>query len=227
MGANEHKDETTDIPARHVTTRRGFVSGLGFGVVSLYSVWAAYGAAPTSLSLLSPAGEGAAMGQEGAAMGHGGSAMGPEEFRRLAYEFIEANSLPDGSVRPQPSGVKPDHTGQAEGAAHGGGMAAMGADAPRQENQPIDVYVMASRYGYEPGVLRLQTGVPYRFRIMAVDADHGMSIRMRLASHMIRCPARTLLEREMTFQKPGELLVYCSVYCGEGHDLMQGLITVA
>ncbi|MCR4331996.1 MAG: hypothetical protein NUV34_04750, partial [Sulfuricaulis sp.] len=80
---------------------------------------------------------------------------------------------------------------------------------------------------YAPGVLRLETGVPYRFRIMAVDADHGMSIYVRFAGHMIRCPARTLFERELIFSEAGENLVYCSVYCGEGHDLMQGLIVVA
>ena len=42
---------------RHFTTRRGFVSILGFGVVSLYGLWAGYGAAPLSFSGLD-AGEG-------------------------------------------------------------------------------------------------------------------------------------------------------------------------
>ncbi|MFQ6018788.1 MAG: hypothetical protein ACE5KF_11420 [Kiloniellaceae bacterium] len=50
--------------ARHPTTRRGFIGGLSFSVVSLYGLWAAYGAAPTSLAFLS-AQEG---GMEG--MGH-------------------------------------------------------------------------------------------------------------------------------------------------------------
>lgn len=51
--------------ARHPTTRRGFISGVGFGVVSLYGLWAAYGAAPTRLAFLSGAQGG---GIEG--MGH-------------------------------------------------------------------------------------------------------------------------------------------------------------
>ncbi|MFQ5959175.1 MAG: hypothetical protein ACE5LF_07395, partial [Alphaproteobacteria bacterium] len=109
----------------------------------------------------------------------------------------------------------------AGGDAHG----EMSADAHGEE--PIDVYVIATRYGYEPEVVRLDTGVPYRFRFMAVDADHGASINLRFAGHMIRCRAKTLTEKTLTFTAPDEYLVYCTVYCGEGHDLMMGKIVVA
>ena len=208
--------------ARHPTTRRGFISGVGFGVVSLYGLWAAYGAAPTSLAFLS-AQEG---GMEG--MGHGGhegGGMSPEEFERLANKFMEANRLPDGSVKPDGRAVAgisgeihEDHaaapkTSMVEGHGH--------------EEGPIDVYVMASRYGYEPEVLRLTPNVPYKFRFMAVDADHGASINMRIGSLMIRCRARTLTETTLLFSAPGEYLTYCTVYCGEGHDTMMGKIVVA
>lgn len=38
----------------HFTTRRGFIAATGFGVVSLYGLWAAYGAAPLRLDAQEP-----------------------------------------------------------------------------------------------------------------------------------------------------------------------------
>ena len=249
---------------RHLTTRRGFVSCVGFGVVSLYGLWAAYGAAPLSLLTL---------GGEGGGGGHGGGGMSPQEFRELAEAFIEANELPDGSVKPRrvqmaamnmdmPAAVG-DGTAHVEGdavrveggiarvmgeaahiegeAAHVEGEAehfdgeaehAEGAaehsdgEAEHDSEETIDVYIMASRFYYEPSVLRLDVNTPYRLRLMAMDTGHGASIYMRAGSHIIRGPARTLLEKEITFTAPGECLVYCTVYCGEGHDMMRSKIIV-
>ncbi|MFQ5939596.1 MAG: hypothetical protein ACE5KL_05935 [Alphaproteobacteria bacterium] len=265
MSPHLDSDGTAERPGGHPTTRRGFISGVSFGVVSLYGLWAAYGAAPTSLAFLSGAQDGGMAG-----MGHGGHAgggMSPEEFERLAREFFEANTLPDGSVKPDGRAVArtsaeghEDHaaapkTSMAEGHGHEEGPKAPVAEghgheeAPKtavaeghgheevpktavaeghgHEEGPIDVYVMASRYGYQPEVLRLAPNVPYKFRFMATDADHGHSINMRLGSLMIRCRARTLTETTLLFTAPGEYLSYCTVYCGEGHDMMMGKILVA
>ena len=86
---------------------------------------------------------------------------------------------------------------------------------------------MATRYGYEPELLRLEHDVLYRFRMMAVDADHGISMNFRMGSRMIRCRARMLTEMTARFTRPGKYMVYCTVYCGEGHDQMKGTIIVA
>jgi hypothetical protein len=232
MSHRAHPERSDDISQGHPTTRRGFITGLGFGVVSLYGVWAAYGAAPTSLSFLSflsnDGGEGGQMAGMGGHMAGGG--MDPEEFRRLTEEFIEANELPDGSVKPRSQAMaslpkNPDHAGEGEPVRHAASRPA--AEQHGADDRPIEVYMMASRYGYAPDVLRIERNVPYRFRIMAVDADHGMSIKLRLAGYIIRCPARTLVEKTMMFTRTDEYLVYCTVYCGEGHDLMMGKIIVA
>ena len=221
--------ESSDADKRHLTTRRGFVTVVGFGVLSLYGLWAAYGAAPISLVSM-PSGEGGGDGMEGmAGMGHGGGGMSPEEFRRLAEEFIEANELPDGSVKPvrragaAMSAAEHENEAEHEEAAHGH------EEEHEKEREAADVYLMASRYSYEPSVLRLELNVPYRFRMMAMDTNHGYSITMNvgIAGHMMRVPARTLAEMVMTFTKPGDYLIYCTVYCGEGHDMMQGKIIVA
>ncbi len=119
------------------------------------------------------------------------------------------------------------HHGE-EADAHGEPRStAMGhEDTEQHDDEPLDVYMIATRYGYEPGVLRLDSGVPYRFRFMAVDADHGASISFRFGGHMIRCRARALMEKTLVFTASGEYLLYCTVYCGEGHDSMMGKIVV-
>ena len=217
--------EKPDFDGKHVTTRRGFVTVLGFGVVSLYGLWAAYGAAPTSLAFMSGAEGGGMKG-----MGHGGEGgMSPEEFNRLADAFFEANTLPDGSVRPVRREVA---SVSAEAREHGAAMPGMSMSEEDEHgdehgDEPVIVYVRASRYGYEPDVLRLEPNVPYKFRIMAVDADHGASINFRMGSRMIRCRARVLTEAILMFTAPGEYLSYCTVYCGEGHDQMMAKIVVA
>ncbi len=254
MSQNIDTDMRDGRPKGHPTTRRGFVIALSFSVVSLYGLWAAYGAAPTSLKFLSKGGGGGHGGMPG--MGGGGGAKGPtpEEFRHLTEKFIEANKLPDGSVRPTRNGMAkmakaagPDDEDKHQAPAKHGtpgmavdeheaerrevaakrGMPGMAADGHENENQPIEVYMVASRYGYEPSVLRLEANVPYRFRIMAVDAIHGASINFGGGGRIIRCPAGVLVEAGMTFTRPGNLFVYCTSYCGEGHDLMKGTIIVA
>ena len=235
--------EKPDFDGKHVTTRRGFVTVLGFGVVSLYGLWAAYGAAPTSLAFMSGAEGGGMKG-----MGHGGEGgMSPEEFNRLADAFFEANTLPDGSVGPvrrKVAGVSAEArehgaampgmsmSEEAEAREHGAAMPGMSMSEEDEHGDehgdgPVIVYMRASRYGYEPDVLRLELNVPYKFRIMAVDADHGASINMRMGSRIIRCRARALTEVTLLFTAPGEYLCYCTVYCGEGHDQMMAKIVVA
>lgn len=258
MSQNFQFTDKNDHPENHLTTRRGFITTLSFGVVSVYGLWAAYGAAPTSLSFLT---EGMGEGGGGHGMGHGGGGgPTPEEFRRMTEAFIEANKLPDGTVKPtrQPMAALAEPAGHADENKHedsdahgmprmadgkhgaGGhededkhqtpvehGKPGMSKDKHGEADGPIEVFMIASRYGYEPEVLRLEANVPYRFRMMAVDAVHGASINFGGGGRMIRCPSRTEVMSVMTFTRPGKLLVYCSVYCGEGHDMMKGAIIVA
>jgi heme/copper-type cytochrome/quinol oxidase subunit 2 len=184
----------------HFSTRRGFVAAAGFGLVSLYLVWAGYGAAPLGLGGHA---EEEHAGGDGHGGGHGATPSGPsrEEFRALAEAFAEEHKLPDGSVQPRP------HHG-----AH---------------DAPVDVYLMAMQWGYLPAVLRLEPGVRYRFRMMAVDVTHGASLQLGAGARMIRLRPGVLVEQDLSFSQPGEYLLYCTVYCGLPHDRMQGRIVVA
>ncbi|MBM3564990.1 MAG: hypothetical protein FJX42_02625 [Alphaproteobacteria bacterium] len=210
-------DSSAGIQARHFTARRGFIAACGFGIVGLYGLWAGYGAAP--LPFLGGHGDGADDGAHGG--GHGTAAtLAPDEFRRLAGEFADRHRQPDGSVRPDEikPGAETDH------AAHHGGGAARAA-AP-DVDAPLDVYLTAFQWGFEPGVLRLAAGRAYRFRMMAVDVGHGVALQFGNASRITRLRANTLVEQAMTFARPGEILVYCTVYCGPGHARMQSRLIV-
>lgn len=234
-----------DAAGKHLTTRRGFVAAMSFGVVSLYGLWAAYGAAPMNLDF--------GAGETGGGMAHGGGGMPADEFRRLAERFIEENSLPDGSVKPGvgPMAADPADAHDAPGglarganaaAATGGhGMAGMidgqaeaghgmAEAAGRHEMEtamrPV-VYMMCDAWSYQPGLLRLTRDVPYKFRMMALDTDHGASINMGRGSRIIRLRRNVLVEQDITFTAAGAYPVYCTVYCGQAHDYMRGMIVVA
>lgn len=211
------------MPAsRHLTTRRGFVAALGFGAVSLYGAWAAYGAAPLPFaSHRKPAADPQATGEHD---GHGtaptaqpedhaATGMAPEEFRAGHDRFVRNYAQADGSVDP--------HAGDAH-AHHGGGHGHSGT-----AGEPVDVFLMAQRFAYSPDTIRLRAGQPYRFRMMADDVTHGASIQLGGASRIIRLRPGAVSEQTITFTRPGEYLVYCTVYCGPAHDAMHGRIVVA
>ncbi len=205
--------EQGDAKHEHFTARRGFVAAAGFGMVSVYLVWAGYGAAPLGLGgghgRPAEGAEGAAPGPGAAGHGgHGAAPSGPssEEFRKLTEAFIEQNKLADGGVRP--GRAMQDHS------MHG---------APPG---PVDVYLMAYQWGYAPSVLRLEAGVPYRFRMMALDTAHGASLQLGRGGRIVRLRPGVPVEQELTFSRAGEYLLYCTVYCGLAHDRMQGRLIV-
>ncbi len=233
---------------KHFTTRRGFIAASGFGGLGLYGLWAAYGAAPGPLALLgldhpqgashATSGEeiAAKPAAEGAHAAHGAAtSQGPsvDEFSRMTAEFAERYRMPDGSVYPrrmenQASTTADPHAGHNMAATapadphagHGG------STLPRGTGQAIDVLMTAGRWYYLPNVLRLNAGQAYRFKMMSVDIAHGASIQLGKGGRMMRLQPGRITEAALTFEKPGRYLMYCTVYCGEAHSLMQATIEV-
>ncbi len=239
---------------RHFTTRRGFIAGLGFGAGALYGAWAAYGAAPLPFGnrkddiTTQPDAHGShgahdghgghgghgghdGHGAHGAAEapaetgGHGASAgMAPEEFRFEHDYFVQRYAQPDGSVNPHASEDAHSHAATGHHHSHAAEHHGLGHNASAE---PVDIYLMAQKFAYTPDVLRLKAGQPYRLRMMAEDITHGASIQLGAASRIIRLRPNVVTEQVITFTKPGVYLVYCTVYCGQAHDAMQGRIIVA
>lgn len=234
------------MTARALATRRSLVVGTSFGIVSLYGLWAGLGLAPWPWE--GGDGHGGEGGDErptGAGHGgHGAAGAGPtpEEFRARTEAFVRRWREADGSVRPGPAGPAAASAGAThEGhgppasqahAMHGGatdphaGHGAAPLPAPAAAMEPVEVYLMAFQWGFEPQTLRLGVGRPYRFRMMAVDVAHGAALQLGPASRVIRLRRGALVEQELTFTRPGSHLVYCTVFCGPGHELMAGRLLV-
>lgn len=218
--------------SRHLTTRRGFVATLGFGGVSLYGLWVGYGAAPDPLALFRKADavEDPMAADEGAMAGHGMGPSGPslDEFRAAVADFVGRFGQADGSVYPQRQGQGAMAAMQMDTTISGMVMATDPAVSTMDDHHaaPIDVYLLAEQWFYEPSHLRLEAGTPYRFKMMAADVSHGASVQFGQGARMIRLQPGSVTEVALTFDRPGSYLVYCTAYCGAGHDAMQARIEV-
>jgi cytochrome c oxidase subunit II len=250
MDSGSGSDERGHLTKRPITTRRGFIAGASLGALSLYGLWVAYGTAPFGIDISDTeqtgsahdGGHGAGHDPQSAPSGHAGhgAAAGPspEEFQREAEEFIARHRLPDGSVQPDsgpdaaPGGAMPGHAH--ESSPHeqmpGHGITetpAHSAAPPQIAGAPLDVYLLAQKWSFDPSVLRLKADNPYRLRMMAIDVSHGASIQLGRASQIIRLRPGIVVDRFVTFTRPGEYLIYCTVYCGPGHDRMSAKLIVA
>lgn len=197
---------------QHFTTRRGFVAATGFGALALYATWAANGAAPLPFAR---SGDNSGPADAGGHGGHGGGDDAPvaENFFRRHADFLARFSLPDGSVQPLPA-AEPHH-------GHGG------AQPADETAAPVDVYVLASRFAFEPDRLVLARGQRYRFNLMAGDIAHGASIAFGDTSRIVRLRPGVDTSIELAFPRAGQFLMYCTVFCGAGHDSMSGRLSVA
>lgn len=218
-----------------LTTRRSFIAAASLGAVTLYGLWAVLGAAPLRFW---DRGETSSEAMEMPATGAGheghGSVQGPtpDEFRRMTEEFLARHLQPDGSILVEAGQAAQSMAGMtmtpnSQGPTHS--MPGMAEESITHDGEvaPLDVFMLAQQWSFDPPELHLRTGIPYRFKMMAVDAAHGASLQLGRGSHIIRLPKGILVEEELVFTKPGEYLLYCTIYCGEGHQFMNGKIQVS
>jgi len=211
------------------------VAAASLGAVSLYGLWAGLGAAPLRFwERGEPSGDAMDMPATGAVHEGHGSVQGPtpEEFRQMTEEFMTRHLQPDGSILVEPERAAQSMAGMtmtpdSQGSTHSMPGMADESIAHGAEVAPLDVFMLAQQWSFDPPELHLRTGIPYRFRMMAVDAAHGASIQLGRGSHIIRLPKGILVEEELVFTEPGEYLLYCTIYCGEGHQFMNGKIQVS
>lgn len=168
----------------------------------------------------SPAGHDAPMAEDHA--GHGAARL-PGSVDPHAHDD-HATHAPVPSVTPASAG----HDGHDQHAAMPAPMPSVAsASAHETADAPIEVYLSAGRFAFEPDDLRLEKGRTYRFHMMATDVAHGASIAFGRASRIVRLRPDTVTTLDLTFRETGRHLVYCTVYCGLGHDAMHASITVA
>lgn len=234
----------------HITTRRGFIAAAGFGGTALYGLWVGYGAAPGPLALFGAPHEAedtAGHADHLAIPAPGGDTLTPEAFEARVQDFVARFGEADGSVRPRPGAVS--HPAMADGTHHADeapqpevmhgdhlehgdhGATTKTAQAavethPHDASAPVDVWLQAGQFFFEPSHLRLVTHQPYRFRMMATDVSHGASIQFGTGGRMTRLRPGQLVETDITLLRPGDYLIYCTYYCGVAHDAMQARLSV-
>ena len=225
---HDKPDGGSSAPAKtpYLTNRRTFVAFGSLGAVSLYGLWAALGAAPLRFwEAPETAAGGMDMGHDGHGEHGGASGPSPEDFRKLVDAFVLSHKEADGSVLVDQA---PDDAMQGMDMS-GMDMSSGGHDHAMKHDAAAagpEVYLLAEKWAFEPSWIKLRAGVPYRLKMMALDAAHGASLQLGKASQIVRLPKGALVERELNFTRPGTYLLYCTMYCGEGHQYMSGKIEV-
>ncbi len=179
-----------------------FAVALGFAVLSVAILWQA---------------QGLILGGHGHGHG-GGEGMTHDEFVDATRAFNKAYAYKDG-VRPPLPAVD---TSSGEHALHGEGD----GDGHDDHAPAVDVYLMAFQWDFSPGTIYLKAGQDYRFRMMAMDVHHGFAIAFDDGSRIWRLPPDVLVDATLSFDTPGQYLIYCTFFCGGLHERMTATIVV-
>ena len=86
------------------------------------------------------------------------------------------------------------------------------------------VAVTASRFSYAPKVINVKKGETVVLKLTSADKTHGIC----LSELNLRADIKPGEATELRFvpQKTGTIHFYCDVFCGPGHDDMNGVINV-
>lgn len=100
------------------------------------------------------------------------------------------------------------------------------APTARQESpEPRVIQVVARDYTFEPSEIEVAQGEPVRLVVVSGDGLHGFEIkRFKISKEIPRGGDPVVIE--FTPHEPGRFPILCSVYCGDGHDDMEGALVV-
>lgn len=97
--------------------------------------------------------------------------------------------------------------------------------APPQTAEPRTIEVVAKRYGFEPAVVEAVAGERLRILVKSGDGLHGFEIKKFKVSKEIPRGGEPVVI-EFTASEPGKFPILCSVFCGDGHEDMKGMLVV-
>lgn len=90
---------------------------------------------------------------------------------------------------------------------------------------PRVVKIVAKRFTYTPSVVKLKKGEPVVFELTTEDVPMGMNIPdFKVRSDII--PGRTT-KLAFTPDKAGAFTFVCDLFCGDGHEGMEGKLVVS
>jgi cytochrome c oxidase subunit II len=88
----------------------------------------------------------------------------------------------------------------------------------------IEVQVAAIMFAFVPNEIRVPPGRRIRFRMTSADVTHGFMIAGTNANTMI-VPGY-ISQFTTVFEQPGDYLLVCHEFCGNGHHAMHGRVIV-
>jgi cytochrome c oxidase subunit 2 len=86
------------------------------------------------------------------------------------------------------------------------------------------VKISARRFEYSPQDIALKKGVPVVLQLTTEDRSHGFYVPSMNLQAVIT-PGK-VTELKVTPQKAGKFDFFCDIFCGSGHEGMNGKITV-
>lgn len=84
--------------------------------------------------------------------------------------------------------------------------------------------IVGLTFAWLPATLTLPANVPVTFHVTSTDVTHGFEI-VRTNGQAMVVPGY-VSQFTTRFTEPGEYLIACNEYCGVGHHLMAGKLTV-
>jgi cytochrome c oxidase subunit II len=103
-------------------------------------------------------------------------------------------------------------------------LATLGRRAFAQPAEPQVVKVVAQRFNYTPGEIRVKAGRPVVLEFTSLDFVHGFS--MPDLNVRADLPPGVVTRVRLTGQKPGVYEFLCDNFCGDGHEEMHGRMFV-
>ena len=88
----------------------------------------------------------------------------------------------------------------------------------------IEVQIVAVMFTFAPAEVHVPAGRPIRFRLTSADVTHGFMISGTNANAML-VPGY-ISQFTTVFNRPGDYLIVCHEFCGNGHHLMSGRLIV-
>lgn len=90
--------------------------------------------------------------------------------------------------------------------------------------KPRIIKIHASKFEFSPNHIAIRQGEKVVFELTSIDFIHGFSIPDLNTRIDIQPGQVTLLP--LTAEKAGDFIFLCDNFCGDGHEKMQGKLTV-
>lgn len=94
----------------------------------------------------------------------------------------------------------------------------------RAQTAPVEIKVEAKRFEFTPQTITVRKGQPVRLLVTSTDVAHGFAIKELDIKEKIEAGATKTIE--FTPERTGRFRFYCTVYCGDGHEEMEGELVV-